>query len=81
MLKVIGIACGVIGIGYLCYKLYKEFTFLHRVAVDTMDVNNKMEVLYSRCINALLEKGVTDKQRLETICNTLIFGFRPGLAC
>lgn len=68
------------GLAYAAYRLFKEFKFLHRVAVDTMNVNNKVEILYSRCMEALIREGITDKQRLQTICDTLITGFRPGFA-
>lgn len=68
------------GIAYVAYRIYKEIQFLHRVAIDTMDVNNKVETLYSRCMEALIREGITDQQRLQTICNTLITGFRPNFA-
>ena len=78
MRKLLGVAIGAV-IGFLTHKLYKEFVFLHRVAVDTMDVNNKMEILYSRCLEILIANDVTDKEKLTSICDTLVTGFRPNL--
>jgi len=71
----------VIGVGsaiaFVVHALWKELKYLHKAVNDTMDVNNKMEILYSKCLAALTLNEYTDNQRLRLISNILVNGFRP----
>ena len=58
------------------YKLYKEIKFLHKVAMDTMFVNTKMDILYSEISEDLFNENYTDADRVKAICKKLTKGWK-----